>query len=89
MASPYSIELRPSAARELVNLPRDVQRRLARVIDGLEMNPRPAGAKMLEGPGRLLRVRVGDYRLVYRVDDSARVVEVIRAAHRSAVYRGF
>lgn len=84
----YRIELRPSAARELVNLPRDVQRRLARVIDRLQTNPRPPGAKALEGPGRLLRLRMGDYRVVYRVDDSARVVEVIRAAHRGAVYRG-
>lgn len=88
MAATYSIELRPSAVRELAALPRDVQRRVGRVIDGLQANPRPVGAKALAGPGRLHRVRVGDYRVVYRVNDTARVVEVIRAAHRSAVYRG-
>jgi len=84
----YRIELRPSAARELATLPRDVQRRGARVIDRLQEQPRPPGAKALEGPGRLLRLRVGDYRIVYRVNDTARVVEVIRVAHRSSVYRG-
>ena len=84
----YRIELRPSAVRELAALPQDVQRRLARVIDRLEMNPRPSGAKALAGPDRLLRVRVGDYRIVYQAHDAARLVDVIRVAHRSAVYRG-
>ncbi len=84
----YRIELRPSAARELAALPRDVQRRIARVIDRMQQNPRPPGARMLEGPGRLMRLRVGDYRAVYIVHDATRVVEVIRVANRNAVYRG-
>lgn len=84
----YRIELRPSAARELAALPRDVQRRIARLIDRMQQNPRPPGAKMLEGPGRLMRLRVGDYRAVYVVHDAARVVEVVRLAKRDTVYRG-
>jgi len=83
----YRIELRESARRELAALPREVQRRVARALDRLAENPRPAGAKMLEGPGRLLRLRVGDYRVVYLAHDATHVVEVVRVAHRSAVYR--
>lgn len=54
----------------------------------MQQNPRPPGAKMLEGPGRLMRLHVGDYRAVYVVHDAARVVEVVRLAKRDTVYRG-
>ncbi|MCD4726205.1 MAG: type II toxin-antitoxin system RelE/ParE family toxin, partial [Pirellulales bacterium] len=53
----------------------------------LAKNPRPAGAKMLAGPNRFLRVRVGDYRIIYRVEDDRLVVLVVRVGHRREVYR--
>jgi mRNA interferase RelE/StbE len=55
-------------------------------IDGLAVNPRPPGAVKLAGRDDF-RVRVGDYRVVYAVDDSERLVIVARVAHRREVYR--
>ncbi len=50
-------------------------------------NPRPEGAKALEGQGNLLRIRVGDYRVIYQVDDRRLSVLIVRVGHRSEVYR--
>jgi mRNA interferase RelE/StbE len=60
--------------------------RIAAAIDGLAINPRPAGAAKLAGSDDF-RVRVRDYRIVYAVDDSRRIVIVARIAHRREVYR--
>lgn len=60
--------------------------RIAAAIDGLATNPRPAGAVKLAGRDDF-RIRVGDYRLVYAVDDSERLVIVARIAHRRDAYR--
>jgi mRNA interferase RelE/StbE len=82
----YRVELESRARAELLRLDRSVARRLAPVLDALEVNPRPPGAKKLiaqEG----YRVRKGDTRILYTVDDAARVVRVYRIGHRSDVYR--
>ena len=82
----YTVTLRPSAARELRKLTIASRRIIAGVIDELGANPRPHGSKKLVG-SELWRVRVGDYRIVYRLEDRELVVEVIRIAHRRDVYR--
>jgi mRNA interferase RelE/StbE len=64
-----------------------MRRRVARAIDTLAINPRPSGAKLLRGPDRRWRLRVGDYRVLYRVDDDRVVVLVVRVRHRSVAYR--
>jgi mRNA interferase RelE/StbE len=83
----YRVELLPSAAKELASLPREVQRRLARRIDLLAENPRPQGSKMLHGPDKLVRSRVGDYRILYRIEATRRVVSIVKIGHRASVYR--
>lgn len=83
----YSVGLRPAAARRLRKLPRVVQRRIARTLDGLAQHPRPTGAKKLVGERSMYRVRVGSYRVVYRVSDAERSVEVTHIAHRREAYR--
>jgi mRNA interferase RelE/StbE len=60
--------------------------RVRAAIDGLATDPRPQGAAKLAGRGDF-RVRVGDYRIVFAVDDGASVVIVARIAHRREVYR--
>lgn len=55
-------------------------------MENLASNPRPAGCKKLQGGDREWRIRVGDYRIVYTVDDSKLLVEVTRIRHRSQVY---
>jgi mRNA interferase RelE/StbE len=78
--------LHPEAARAFRRLHGSIKSRIATAIDGLEINPRPTGAAKLAGSDDF-RIRVGDYRIVYAVDDSRRIVIVARIAHRREVYR--
>jgi mRNA interferase RelE/StbE len=83
----YLVELRPGAARVLRKLPPIDRSRIARRIDALTLTPRPAGAKMLTGPERFYRIRVGDYRVIYQVSDEVLRVLVLRIGHRREIYR--
>ena len=60
------MEIRPAAARALRGLPLADRRRIAARIDALALSPRPQGAKLLAGPERFFRIRVGDYRVIYQ-----------------------
>jgi mRNA interferase RelE/StbE len=62
--------------------------RLRSAIDGLEQEARPAGCVKLAGSPDLYRIRVGDYRIVYQVQDTQLVVLVLSIGHRREVYRG-
>ena len=66
-----------------------VNRLLVRAIEQLADDPRPVGCKTMRGPEQFLRIRVGDYRVVYQVNDDQRVLEVliVRVGHRREVYR--
>ena len=83
----YAIEFAPSAKRELKKLPREAQLKLNQRIESLSIEPRPRGSKKLKGATELLRIRVGDYRVVYEVRDKILVVLAVRVAHRREVYR--
>ncbi len=84
--SGYRIELRPAAGRALRKLDGDVGRRIQGAIALLAQNPRPPNARALrDRPG--LRVRVGDYRIIYTIDDDVLVVVVVALGHRREVYR--
>lgn len=87
MARRFRAVLSPAAKRELAKLAPPMLHRLRTAIDRLEVSPRPAGAERLKGPDDLLRIRVGDYRIIYRVIDDRLVVLVIRVGHRREVYR--
>lgn len=83
--SAYRVELRPAAARALRKLDPQVQRRIQGAIGLLAQDPRPPGARALQGrPG--LRVRVGDYRIIYTVEDDVLLVVVVRLGHRRDIY---
>jgi mRNA interferase RelE/StbE len=83
--SRYRIELRPGAARALRKLDPAVSRRIQGVIALLAEDPRPPGARALQGrPG--LRVRVGDYRILYTVQDDVLLIVVVRLGHRRDIY---
>ena len=83
--SQYRIELRPAAARALRKVDPQVRHRVQGAIALLAQDPRPPGAQALQGrPG--LRVRVGQYRIIYTVHDDVLLVVVVRLGHRSHVY---
>jgi mRNA interferase RelE/StbE len=82
----YSLEIKPSAQKEMDALDDAMFARLDRKILALAGNPRPAGCKKLKGYKDLWRIRAGAWRVVYEIDDRAEVVTVTRVAHRREVY---
>ena len=83
----YEITFARSARKELQALPLNVTERILTKIESLASNPRPPGCKKLSGPTRLWRLRVGDYRIVYDIDDEERLVDISVIRHRSVAYR--
>lgn len=81
----YRLLFKPSAERAFLALPRDMQKRLDKRLLTLQDNPRPAGVKALAGEPGVLRLRVGDYRVLYEVHDAVLTVLVIKVAHRGDV----
>lgn len=84
---PYEVEARPSVVKQMKRLPRADQRRLLDRMEALGGDPRPPGSEKLSELPNAFRVRAGDYRIVYRVDDTGKVVEVIKVGQRGSVYR--
>jgi mRNA interferase RelE/StbE len=82
----YTITFARSARKELESLPASLIRRIVPRIDGLAKNPRPAGCRKIKGGLDLWRIRIGDYRVVYSINDETRIVDVIRVRHRSKAY---
>jgi mRNA interferase RelE/StbE len=81
----YRIELRPAAVRALRKIDSDMRGRVQGAIALLAQDPRPPAARALQGrPG--LRVRVGDYRIIYTVSDDVLLVVVVAVGHRRDVY---
>jgi mRNA interferase RelE/StbE len=89
MAAAYTIDVRPRARRSLRQLDPPVRKAVAQVIDGLAADPRPPGFRSLTGHRPYLRVRSGDYRVIYAVDDHVRVVTIAAVGHRREIYRSF
>jgi len=85
----YEIHIHPKARKELAGLPRKVQRRLDKKIQQLARGPRGQNARPLgAGGGDMWRLRSGDYRVIYQIQDERLVVLVVKVAHRKDVYRG-
>lgn len=83
----YSVSYVPSAAKTLRKLDRQAARRLLEGIGELANDPRPPGCTQLKGGEGELRIRVGDYRVIYEIHDDELVVLVLRLGHRREVYR--
>jgi mRNA interferase RelE/StbE len=82
----YSLEIKRSAAKELAQLPPKDRGRVIGRIQALAEDPRPVGAEKLSGQERY-RVRQGDYRSLYEIDDQVLRIIVVRIGHRRDVYR--
>ena len=84
----YRVVVTPAPTKFLEPL-RDasLQRRIAKALRVLENDPRPPGSVKLHGEGELYRVRVGDYRIVYQIQDAVLVVLVVQIGHRREIYR--
>jgi mRNA interferase RelE/StbE len=83
----YAVLLETAAERSLRRLDAVAFRRVVAALQILADNPRPPGCRKLTGSDRDWRIRVGDYRVVYEIDDKNREVRVMRIRHRREVYR--
>jgi mRNA interferase RelE/StbE len=83
----YLIEFSKKAEKQFQALPQSIQERLVPPINALAENPRPPKEKKLVGEENQYRIRVGDYRIVYQIDDQLLLVLVLKIGHRSEVYR--
>ena len=83
----YRVVVERSAEKDLRRLPLDVRSRVAEALRSLVDDPRPVGSRKLAGTKHDWRIRVGDYRVIYEIADSIRVVRVYRVRHRREVYR--
>jgi mRNA interferase RelE/StbE len=84
---PYTIQFKPAALRNLEKLPRELQQRVASKIQSLREEPYPSGCKTLFDEPDTWRVRIGDYRVIYRVHRGILLILVINIGHRRDVYR--
>jgi mRNA interferase RelE/StbE len=84
---PYKITLTKAAAKDLKALPKKTLRSIDQIIVSLATEPRPAGSKKLKGMEDLYRIRKGDFRIIYKIEDDELIVTVIRVGNRRDVYR--
>ena len=83
----YAVVFARSARKELQNLDPQVARRILKQVEALVTDPRPSGVVKLEGATDFWRIRVGQWRVVYRISDRERLVDVMAVRHRSDAYR--
>jgi mRNA interferase RelE/StbE len=83
----YEVLLERSAERDLKRLPPDAYARIVPHLKALAQNSRPVGCRKLISSAHDWRIRVGDYRIVYEIDDGQRIVRINRVRHRRDVYR--
>ena len=82
----FKLQIKPSAVKELEALPAKERQRVVTRIRGLATDPRPPGSEKLTGH-QLYRVRRGNYRILYAIDDASSSLVVVKIGHRRDVYR--
>ncbi len=83
----YFVEVTPAAEKDIFRLPSSIQDRFEIIIDRFNINPRPIGSKKLKGLPNTWRVRIGDYRILYNINDKLQHITIYRILHRKDVYR--
>jgi mRNA interferase RelE/StbE len=82
----YTVRLKRSAEKDLIRLSSKIHDKVISILISLKEDPLPVGAKKLQGRDGY-RIRVGDYRILYVIDNSRKKVEILSVAHRREVYR--
>jgi mRNA interferase RelE/StbE len=83
----HSVSITTTAQRQFKKFPSQIKERLRKKLLSLENHPRPFGSQKLKGPSEFYRLRIGDYRVVYSVNDAHKHVKILDIAHRREVYR--
>jgi len=82
----YEVLLERRAERDLKKLAKETFYRILPKIKGLSENPKPAGCRKITGSKNDWRIRIGDYRVIYEIDEKEKTVKVMRIRHRREVY---
>jgi len=82
----YSVVLTRSAEKSLARLPNSITKSIIALLEALQNNPRPAGCKKLKGYKNLWRIRIGDYRIIYAIEEVILLVDVREIGHRKDIY---
>ena len=88
----YTIEFAPNAERQFSKLPQNIKIQLFKTIQSLSREPRPHNASYLtlkSKQTKFLRIRKGDYRIIYTIDDDILLVLIVSIGHRSDIYKKF
>ena len=83
----YEVYLERSVENDLKRLPASIFHRIIPQIKALAENPRPSGCRKIAGSKNDWRIRIGDHRIIYEIDEKAKAVRVMRVRHRREVYR--
>jgi mRNA interferase RelE/StbE len=83
----YDIQFTHRAGKEFLSLPAEIKARVTERIDALHLDPPPSGCVTVQGFKGAYRLRVGDYRVAYVVEDATYDVSVVRMGHRREIYR--
>jgi mRNA interferase RelE/StbE len=83
----FDIRIAPAAARQLKKLDRPVQKKVVECLESLATDPRPKGVEKLSQYPKLWRIRVGEYRIVYTIDDGDSIIIMLLVRHRRDAYR--
>ena len=84
--SKYQIRIKKSAQKEIKSLPKGMIKKIVKAINNLGDDPRPPSCKKLTGYENYWRIRVGDYRILYSIQDTILVVDIIAVMHRKDAY---
>ena len=84
----YEIHIRKQAVKEIEKLPTKNSIEVSKAIDSLAENPRPSGSKKLKGQNEIIwRIRAGDFRILYIIDDRIKIVEIRKVGDRKDIYK--
>lgn len=83
----YRVEVKRSAAKALAKIPKPDQNRIIEKIDGLAENLPNSGTTKMKGDNPFHKVRVGDYRIIYEIQDDILVILILKIGHRRDVYK--
>ena len=83
----YIITIKKTAAKELNSLPFKIAAKITSAVNNLAKNPRPEGCKKLRGTIEdFWRIRIGDYRVIYTINDGIKIIEIRKIGHRKDIY---
>jgi mRNA interferase RelE/StbE len=84
----YTVLVRNSVKKDVKKIPAKILREIYRIIELLAENPRREGVEKIKGSDNLYRIRVGDYRVIFEIDDKEKIVLIVYIRHRKDAYRG-